>query len=234
MIIGKRTLAIIPARGGSKGVLRKNIRLVAGRPLIAYTIEAAKRSLYLDCIAVSSEDDEILSIATQCGAHALKRPVLLAQDETPGIAPILHAIEMLPGFDYVVLLQPTSPLRSGADIDACIEHCVQREAPVCVSVSAVDVPPPRIFEMGGDAKLRRFIPGDPPNRRQDIPAYYAANGAIYVANVAWLREHKRFITSDTIGYEMPCERSLDIDTEWDLRFFEFIVAQASTHSANAN
>ncbi|MEH2097772.1 acylneuraminate cytidylyltransferase family protein, partial [Nostoc sp.] len=121
MIHGKKVLAIIPARGGSKAVPRKNIREIGGKPLIAWTIEEAKKSQYIDRLILSSEDDEIISIAQKWGCEiAFKRPVELAQDDTPGIAPVLHALNQLPIYDYVVLLQPTSPLRQVIDIDGCI------------------------------------------------------------------------------------------------------------------
>ena len=114
-----RTLALIPARGGSKGIPRKNIRLIAGKPLIAWTIEAALRSSLLDAVMVTTDDPEIAEVASRAGAQVpFLRPAALAQDDTPGIAPVLHALDMLPGYDAVLLLQPTSPLRNTADIDA--------------------------------------------------------------------------------------------------------------------
>ncbi len=114
MIAGKTVLAIIPARGGSKGVPRKNIRLLAGKPLIVWTIDEAKKSKYIDRFILSSEDDEIIKIAREYGCEVpFKRPIELAQDDTPGIEPVIHAINTLEDkYDYVVLLQPTSPLRT--------------------------------------------------------------------------------------------------------------------------
>ncbi len=225
MIDGKRVLAVIPARGGSKGVTRKNLRLVAGKPLLAYSIEAAHASRYLDCVAVSSEDEEILATAAAFGAELIHRPPHLAADETPGIAPVLHAIENCPGFDYVVLLQPTSPLRSAADIDQALEYCLAQAAPVCVSVCEAGVSPFRTFRLEAGKRLVRLLPVADPGRRQDLPTAYMPNGAVYVANTSWLVREQRFIGDQTVAFVMPPERSLDIDTELDLDYFAFLLAR---------
>ena len=121
MIEGKKVLAVIPARGGSNGVPRKNIIDVGGKPLIAWTIEEARKSKYIDRLILSSDDREIIEIAKRWGCEVpFEQPAEMARDGTPGIAPVLHAIEMLPDYDYVVLLQPTSPLRQVEDVDGCI------------------------------------------------------------------------------------------------------------------
>lgn len=220
MILDKRVFAVIPARGGSKGIPRKNIRVVGGKPLIVYTIEAARRSQYLDKIVVSSEDSEILSVAQTWGAEPLIRPAELSQDETPGIEPVLHAIEANMEYDYVVLLQPTSPQRSTADIDGAIELCHRMKAPACVSVCEASQSPYWMFKVGDDLKLAPLAPGRLPIRRQDLPPVYLLNGAVYVARVEWLIDNKNFISEETIAHIMPRDRSLDIDMESDLEFFE--------------
>jgi CMP-N,N'-diacetyllegionaminic acid synthase len=225
MIDGKRVLAVIPARGGSKGVARKNLRRVAGKPLLAYSIEAARASRYLDCVAVSSEDEEILAAAAAFGAKLIHRPPHLAADETPGIAPVLHAIENCPGFDYVVLLQPTSPLRSTADIDQALEYCLAQAAPVCVSVCEAAVSPFRTFRLEAGKRLVRLLPVADAGRRQDLPPAYTPNGAVYVANTSWLAREQRFIGAQTVAFVMPPERSLDVDTELDLDYFAFLLAR---------
>ena len=137
MISGKSILAIIPARGGSKGIPRKNIKLLAGKPLIAWTIDEAKKSIYIDRLILSSEDEEIIRIAKEWGCEApFIRPAELAEDNTPGIDVVIHAIDALKEkYDYLVLLQPTSPLRKVEDIDRCIETCIDRNVPACISVS---------------------------------------------------------------------------------------------------
>jgi N-acylneuraminate cytidylyltransferase len=215
-------LGIIPARGGSKGIPRKNIRIVNGKPLIAWTIEQAKRSRFLDRVVLSSDDDEIMRIATTYGCEVpFRRPPELAADDTPGIAPVLHAIENLPGYDYVILLQPTSPLRSAEDIDNCCYLCVERGAPACVSVTRCAENPYLMFWRDKNQHLTPlFAECGRIACRQQLPETVRLNGAVYVARSQWLKEARSFITSETIGYEMPVDRSLDVDTEADLQFLK--------------
>jgi N-acylneuraminate cytidylyltransferase len=222
MIDGKTVLAIIPARGGSKGVPRKNIRELGGKPLIAWTIEEAKKSKYIDRLILSSEDPEIIDVAKSFGCEVpFVRPKELAQDETPGIDPVLHALDMLPGYDLVVLLQPTSPLRSVCDIDGCIEHCVHRAVQSAVSIVEVGETPYWMYKMNSDDTLCRLINGAKYQRRQDIPKVYSVNGAVYVAEYSWLKEKKSFVDEKTVGFVMPNERSYDIDTEFDIQLVKF-------------
>lgn len=110
MIGGKKVLALIPARGGSRGIPRKNIKILGGRPLIGWTIEAARQAAFLDMIVVSSEDEEILTVANALGAQPLKRPVELATDEASGMDPVRHALDCFPEIEILLLLQPTSPI----------------------------------------------------------------------------------------------------------------------------
>lgn len=221
MIKNYRIIAIIPARGGSKGVPRKNLRLFRGKSLLAHTIETTKRSAYIDRVVVSSEDAEIITEAKRAGANVpFVRPTALAQDHTPGIDPILHALGQLESYDYVVLLQTTSPLRTTTDIDTCIEYCITQQAPACVSVAKADKHPYWMVTLGEDQKLQKLYQGDIPSRRQDLPDVYALNGAIYIARTDWLLHNRSFLTDQTIGYVMPKERSLDIDIEFDLVLLE--------------
>lgn len=220
MIQGQKVIAIIPARGGSKGVPRKNIREVARKPLIAYTIECAQKTKYLDKIVVSSEDSEILAVAHHYGAETLIRPFELSQDETPGIDPVLHAIETNVDYDYVVLLQPTSPLRIPEDVDTAIELCISKNCPACVSVCQSKESPYWMFTIPDGIRLKPLLPGTRPTRRQDLPHAFVLNGAVYVAEIEWLKQTKDFISDQTIAYVMPNDRSLDIDTELDLQHFE--------------
>lgn len=227
-VIGdKRVLAVVPARGGSRGLPRKNIRMVAGKPLLAYTIDAALRSQYTDRIVVSSEDSEILDIAAKCGAEALRRPEHLAADDTPGAAPAVHAIEVLPGFDIVVLLQPTSPLRSPADIDGCIEGCLASGLAACVSVVQASEHPYWMFTLTNEETLQPVVPfaGRIAAKRQDLPTAYLLNGAVYAAGCAWLVREGTFVRPGVRGWVMPVERSIDIDAESDLAEFSRIALQ---------
>ena len=226
MINDKKVLAIIPARGGSKEVPRKNIREVGGKPLIAWTIEEAKKSKYIDRLILSSEDEEIIKVAKAWGCEVpFVRPMELAQHDTPGIEPVLHAIETLPEkYDYVVMLQPTSPLRKAGDIDGCIEHCIQNEAPACVSVTEPNKNPYWMFTIDKKGQLNSFITAERLiARRQDLPKVYALNGAVYVAHIEWLLKNKSFVSNKTMSYIMPAKRSLDIDTEFDVELLQYLL-----------
>lgn len=229
MINDKHVLAVIPARGGSKEVPRKNLRIVAGKSLIAYSVETARRSQYIDRIVVSSEDDEILDVAIRYGAEPLRRPQHLADDDTPGVAPALHAIEALPGFEIVVLLQPTSPLRESGDIDACIERCVALGMTACVSLVEATQSPYWMFSLTPEQRLQPIVAINDGlvACRQDLPPVYLLNGAVYAAGSAWLASHGTFVGPGIAGWVMPAERSLDIDTEADLVYFSQIVHRST-------
>jgi len=223
MLEGNKILAVIPARGGSKGVPRKNIRPLAGKPLIAWTIEEAKKSKYIDRLVLSSEDTEIIKIAQSYECEVpFVRPIELAQDDTPGIDPVLHALEQLPGYDIVVLLQPTSPLRTVRDIDAGLEFLMTQQAPVCVSMSEVTKSPYWMFSLTKDFRIRNLL--EKPtmaSRRQDLPKSYVANGALFIAKTDYLNKQQSFYSQETLGYLMPRERAYDIDEELD-----FIVCES--------
>ena len=225
MIGGKRVLGLIPARGGSKGIPRKNIALLAGKPLIAWTILAAQASKYLDRVILSSDDLEIIAVAEKWGCEApFIRPSELARDETPGIEPVLHALAAVgEAYDYVVLLQPTSPLRSAQDIDGCLEHCRLLRAPACVSVSEPDKSPYWMYTIDAGEHLMPLLAGAQYQRRQDIPPVYALNGAVYVADCCWLQQHRTFVTPETVSYRMVPEHSIDIDTKLDLMACELLL-----------
>jgi N-acylneuraminate cytidylyltransferase len=225
MVNDKKVLAVIPARGGSKGVPRKNIRPLAGKSLLAWSVEAARESRYIDRLIISSDDEEIIKVAREAGCEApFVRPAELARDDTPGIEPVIHALQMLPGYDYVVLLQPTSPFRTADDIDRCVELCARNGAPSCVSVTPPDKSPFWMYTLDAETRMAPLLP--PPagfSRRQDLPTVYALNGAVYVAETDWLFENRTFITADTLGCIMSKAHSIDIDTELDLAFCEFLL-----------
>ncbi len=216
MINGNRVLGVIPARGGSKGVPGKNIRQVGGKPLIAWTIESGQASKIIDRVVLSSDDLEIISVAQKhnCDAPFVREPQL-AEDTTPTIDVVLDALNRFPAYEWVVLLQPTSPLRTSQDIDRAIERCVSLNAPSCVSVCLAQESPYWMFTLNQDAHLAPLLPNQAVIRRQDLPPVYSLNGAIYVANAEWLKRERKFLTLETVAYEMPVERSLDIDTESD-------------------
>lgn len=220
-----RILAYIPARGGSKGVPRKNIRPLSGKPLILWTIEAARRCAEITDLVVSTEDAEIAAVATTHDCRVLPRPVELAQDETTNIEVALHVVKAAgKSYDLVVQLQPTSPLRSSADISASIQRCVANGAPACLSMVRATEMPNWMFTQSPSGALEPILPNRQiPLRRQDIPPVYLLNGAVYVAQPAWLQTHQTFLGPGAHGYEMPFERSLDIDTLSDFATAESIL-----------
>lgn len=216
MINGMRLLGVIPARGGSKGVPGKNIRLAGGKPLIAWTIEAAQSSKFLDRVVLSSDDQAIIAEAHKFNCDVpFIRAANLADDESRTIDVVIDVIERCPGYEWVVLLQPTSPLRTAQDIDNAIERCIELNAPSCASVCLAQESPYWMFTVDQDNHLNPLISNSGMTRRQDLPPAYSLNGAIYVAKSEWLLRERMFVSSDTIAYEMPQERSLDIDTEYD-------------------
>jgi N-acylneuraminate cytidylyltransferase len=218
MIDGKHVLAIVPARGGSKGVPRKNLRLLGGKPLIAWTIECARQSSYIDRIILSSEDDEIMQVAAALGCDVpFRRPMDLATDDAGGMAVVDHALRMIAGGEIIVLLQPTSPLRLPSDIDGCVEALRSGDAPACVSVVSVQHPPEHMYTLRPDRVMLRASDREVPARRQDLPDYVAINGAVYAADRGTLLAESTFVVPGVLGYRMPRERSIDIDAEEDWR-----------------
>lgn len=220
-----KILAIIPARGGSKGIPRKNIKPLAGKPLLGWTIQAALEAQGIARVIVSTEDEEIASVAKQLGAEVpFMRPLALAQDETPGIAPVLHAIDQLPGFDWIMLLQPTSPLRSVEDIEGIIQFCRNEGAPSAVSITEVSKHPFWMYRINDHKLLQPLIINRPEiARRQDLPSAYVLNGALYLARTDWLIENQGFIGPKTLGYVMPDERSIDLDSPLDWLWVEYLI-----------
>ena len=218
-----KILAVIPARGGSKGVPRKNIRALNGKPLIAWTIEQAAQSCYIDRVIVSSEDEEICQVAKQSGAEIpFVRPAELASDTASGVDVLCHAVENAGAdYDYVVLLQPTSPLRESTDIDAAIEYCVEQAVTSVVSLAEATKSPYWMYQMNEGGELTPFVENAAANR-QELPQSYALNGAVYVLEVARLLASRKILDEQTLGYVMPAERSYDIDNETDFLICEFL------------
>jgi CMP-N-acetylneuraminic acid synthetase len=224
MIDGKKILAVIPARGGSKGVPRKNIRELAGKPLIAWTIESAKKSKYIDRLILSSEDAEIIEVAKSYGCEVpFVRPIELAQDGAPGIEVVLDAVQRCPGYTHVLLLQPTSPFRTHKHIDAFIEDFNQKKINCSVSVTTPDKHPMWTFSMTEKSVLSPFFKDTIPSNRQSLPTAYVLNGALYMSDINWLRKNKSFMSSETNGFYMSPESALDIDTELDFEICEYLM-----------
>ena len=219
MIEGRTVLGLITARGGSKGLPRKNPRLLGGKPLIAWTIEEAQNAVSLDRLILSSDDLEIIETARRHGCEVpFVRPAELATDSADSLAVVRHALASLgSSYDYVVLLQPTSPFRTAADIEGSLKLCHERGAPACVSVVEVSKTPYWMFKRGENQKLvPLFAPELMPARRQDAPPVYALNGAVFVAKTGHLVDGGSFVAPETVAYVMDEARSVDIDTEDDL------------------
>ncbi len=226
MIDDKTVLAIIPARGGSKGVPRKNIRDLGGKPLIAWTIAAARSSAYLDRIIVSTDDAEIANVARQFNAEVpFMRPAELARDGSSGIDPVIHALETLAEkYDYMVLLQPTSPFRNAQDIDQAIELCVKKGAETCVSVTENSKSPYWAYKIDAQQRIEPLFPVEEKIAcRQQLPKTYAQNGAIFVAACNFVLKTATLQNRQTLAYIMPSERSIDIDSEYDLRLANLLL-----------
>ncbi|RZI99505.1 MAG: acylneuraminate cytidylyltransferase family protein [Brevundimonas sp.] len=224
MIGGRSVLAVITARGGSKGLPRKNLAPFRGAPLIAWTIRAAQAARSIDRLILSSDDPEIIETARALGCEApFRRAPELASDTAASIDVLLDAADRVPGYDIVVLLQPTSPLRTAEDIEETLAAMAEGGAPGAVSVSEAPCHPYLIFGRDAAGRLSPFVekPAELGWRRQDLPPAYRVNGAVYAADLTWLRACRSLcVAGETAAYEMPVDRSIDIDTLKDLQAAE--------------
>lgn len=216
-----KTLALVPARAGSKRVADKNIKPLLGKPLIQWTLEAALQAEGIDDVVVSTDSEAIAHIARQCGAQVpFMRPEALALDTTTTQAVIEHAIETLAAqgqdYDRIVLLQPTSPLRTREHIEQALQLFEQKQANSVISVSPATHPPQWINQLGPDGEMDAFIAALQQTGHQFRPQYYQLNGAIYIAHRAsLLAQHTFFMSERVYGYVMPQAAGIDIDTEID-------------------
>jgi len=222
-------LAIIPARGGSKSIPRKNIKNLAGKPLIVYTIETALKSDFLDRVIVSTDDEEIAEVARKYGAEVVVRPKKLAEDETPTLPVLQHVVKYLEEkenykVDVVVVLQPTSPLREVSDIDNSIKKVLDTNADSVETFCQVNYLPSCMFKIIGD----KAIPLDRKSLekykgRQDFPELYKENGAVFVVRRNVLMRKNTVYGVDHRAVIMPKERSIDIDDIIDFKLAELII-----------
>ncbi|MGE0734863.1 MAG: acylneuraminate cytidylyltransferase family protein [Alphaproteobacteria bacterium] len=217
-----KALGIIPARGGSKGIPGKNIRPVGGLPLLAHSILAAQQSRALHRFVVSTDDAEIAATARRYGAAIVDRPAALASDDSPVDGAILHAIDAAGAdCDTICLLQPTTPLRQGADIDAALDLFAKGNCDAVVGlVSVGSTHPARMYR--ADGEFLTPLQAEPAGRqRQALPEVFIRNGAVYICSVAHLRATKSLLGPRIRGYVMPPERSVNIDEEVDLVVAEY-------------
>ncbi|HEX9922740.1 MAG TPA: acylneuraminate cytidylyltransferase family protein [Anaerolineae bacterium] len=227
-------LAIIPARGGSKGVVHKNIRPVCGKPLIAYTIETALAARHLFCrIVVSTDDDEIAAVARHYGAEVpFMRPAELAVDEAPMVPVLQHAVRFVEQqddirLDWVYLLQPTDPLRTAADLEEAMQLALAGGCDSVISVVQVFAVHPILMKRIEHGWLLPYcLEEKEDTRRQDYqPPAYMRNGAIYLTRRDVLMERNSEWGETIRPYIMPPERSVGVDTELDLKLLELVMQE---------
>lgn len=228
MFKNKKILTLIPARGGSKGLPGKNIKEIAGKPLIVWTIQTALQSNWLDKIIVSTDNETIASVARQAGAEVpFIRPKHLASDNAKGIDVVLHAIHWFEEkgeyFDLLLLLQPTSPLRTVRDIENAIRLLFEKQAKAIISVCENEHPPYWSNTLPADHSMKNFINFDAIKNRQKLPTFYRLNGAIYLSEIEYLKQNKGFWGAQTYAYIMPNERSVDIDSLLDFKLAELLL-----------
>jgi CMP-N,N'-diacetyllegionaminic acid synthase len=225
MYKNKTFLAIIPARGGSKRLPRKNVLDLNGKPLIAYSIEAGLNSKYIDKVIVTSDDAEILAVSKEYGANTIQRPDELASDTSTTFDAIKHTIDNCAKYDYIVLLQPTSPLRHKEHINDAIELLESKNADAVVSVCEMDHSPLWSNILDESLSMAGFLQDEVINKRsQDLEKYYRLNGGIYICKTEKLLEGKSFFLNDNIfAYIMDRKSSIDIDEKIDFKFAECLI-----------
>ena len=227
MYQSKSFLAIIPARGGSKRLPRKNILDLAGKPLIEWSIEAGLKSKYIDKVVLTSEDAEILAIAKDIGVEVIERPDELSRDTSTTFDVIKHAVESVEKYDYIVLLQPTSPLRNEQHIDEAVELLIKKGADSIISVCELDHTPFWTNTLPNDGSMKDFLRSEAVGKRsQDFEKYYRLNGAIYICKTKPMMNYKTlFLKDNSYAYIMETGRSIDIDTYNDYLLANLILRE---------
>ncbi len=232
MLNEDEVVAIIPARGGSKRLPKKNLLPIAGKSCISWTIEAAIDSKYTDHIVVSTDDDETKKIGRQHeGVHIIDRPSELATDTSTSVDVVLHALEnkksIVGNASWLILLQPTSPLRRADDIDAAFQMVDQKNAEGAISVCQVSHPREWITQAKPGESLNKNVRSTVlTEKAQEFPKVYSVNGAIYIIRIELFRREKTFFANgDILAYEMDRSKSVDIDDEFDFKLAEFLLGK---------
>jgi len=233
-------LGIIPARSGSKGIPKKNIKLLGGKPLIAYTIEVAQKSQLLTHLIVSTDDEEIAKVAREFGAEVpFLRPKELASDQTLMLPVIQHAVKFMEEregvkFDYIATLQPTSPFRLVEDIDSGLKLLIKSGADSVVSLVEVDSNshPIKIKKLVGNQVLPYCFEEPEGFLRQDFKPAYKRSGALYINCRDLVVKESKFYGDNIAGYILPPERSIDIDDEFDWLKAEYLLEKLKGHGYN--
>lgn len=223
-----KTLGIVTARSGSKGIKDKNIRNLSGKPLMAYTIEAALKCQYIDTVMVSTDSDTYADMAREYGAEV---PFLRSKSNSADVSKtmdvLLEVIEEYEKrghlFDNIVLLQPTSPLRTVDNLDEAFRLFYEKEADSIVSVCECEHSPLLSNTLPNNLNMFGFISRENDRRRQDLAKYYRLNGAIYISKVNVLRQLKSFYGEKSYAYIMDQKESIDIDAEIDFEYAEFLI-----------
>ncbi len=230
-LAGVRTVALVPARGGSRGVPRKNVRRLCGLPLIAHTVRAALGARAVDAVFVSTDSPEIAAAAARYGARVpWLREAALARDDTPMLRVVEDFLRRLDARgcrpDRLVLLQPTSPLRSSAVIDRCLRLARRAGAESAATVCRAEVPPWWLRTVGRDGRLDR-LPGLEADwaARQQAPAVFRLNGAVYLTTPRLVLDEERLLADRPLAVEMPVEESVDIDTPLDWAAAVFLMRE---------
>lgn len=227
MLNDKKVLALIPARGGSKGIKDKNIIDLCGKPLLAYTIEEAKKSKYIDDIILTTDSEKIAEVGKLYGAEVpFIRPAQYATDLSKTIDAVIHAVEFLKStnryYDTLILLQPTTPLRTYEDIDGALDKYSEKGYKSLASVSIVQDHPILIRNISETGELIHVINQNSTVRRQDMPIYYRINGCIYINEIFELSNVTSF-NDNEVAYIMEKSHSVDIDEQVDLVMAEYYI-----------
>ena len=229
MYKGYTIYAVIPARGGSKGIPKKNIRLLNGKPLLAWSIDCARECGFFDTVFVSTDSDEIAQVALAYNAVVLRRPPELATDTARGNDVFFDAVERIEQkYDkhpsFFLYLQPTSPLRAPEDIRNALDTAIDNEADVVISVCECEHHPLLCNTLPADLSMAGFLkPKIAGKNRQELPRYYRINGAIYILRRRESYENKSLFFGKIYASVMPQERSIDIDAPIDLKIAEFLM-----------
>ncbi len=231
-------LAIIPARGGSKGLPGKNIKPLCGKPLIQYTIEAAKKSKYIDEVVVTTDDEKIASVSKAAGARVpFLRPLNLATDTSSAVDVYIHAVEFMAEYyqkpiDKFMVLLPTAPLRNAKHINEAYELFVAQRANTLISVRESDIPPSWFLTLDRNGRIANAGFGMKDgviSNRQTNRKYYIPNGAIYILDYGLLKNERTYYSDNTVSYIMETKDSVDIDTIDDFMYAEYKLSNNNSY-----
>jgi CMP-N,N'-diacetyllegionaminic acid synthase len=232
MVKNQPKLALIPARGGSKGIPRKNMIKIGGRPLVAWTIEAAQQSQSIDEIWLSSDDEDILDLGRSLGVKTLLRPKMLSTDTATAMSVVEHFLASLPldisAFDpFIFYLQPTSPLRNSTHIDEAFAQMEARNARASISVVEMSISPYKTFKIDQNGWLQSLFEEEYSNaRRQDLPTSFIPNGAIYIFQRSEFLARKTFPSNGSHPYIMTADCSIDLDSQDDVNRLKYIMEKS--------